>query len=309
MALPPFFSVVIPSYNRANLLMRALNSVFSQDYPHFDIWAIDDGDGDGDDNTEEKVAQLKAHHPQGARLHYLKSGGENKNLGVSAARNWGIRQSRGEWIALLDSDDAWMPSKLSRQAHFLQRHPHIPLAHCEEIWIRNGRRVNPKKIHQKFGGHIFRRCLPLCLISPSSVVFKRELFEEVGGFDPDFPVCEDYDLWLKITSLYEVGFIEEPLAIKYGGHSDQLSRKFKAMDYWRVLALHRILRLRLRSLSPEDAQAVRRQIVLKGEILLKGYRKHQNMGQYNQVAEIVHMAKARLKSEAAYFSIRGASSA
>ena len=93
----------------------------------------------------------------------------------------------------------------------------------------------------KFGGNIFEKCLPLCVISPSSVLIKKEIFKKYGLFDENLPVCEDYDLWLRITSKEEVLFINEPLVIKYGGHLDQLSKQYKIMDRFRVIALEKLL--------------------------------------------------------------------
>ena len=105
------------------------------------------------------------------------------NQGVSSARNRGIREARGEWIALLDSDDAWLSEKLEQQCQALSANPGYRLCHTEEIWIRNGVRVNAMKKHQKSGGQIFLNCLPLCVISPSSVLIHRSLFDEVGLYD------------------------------------------------------------------------------------------------------------------------------
>ena len=102
------------------------------------------------------------------------------------ARNTGVEYSKGEWIAFLDSDDEWLEDKLSRQAQYIKMNPHLSLIHGDEIWYRKGQRVNPGKKHQKHSGRIFHHCLSLCLISPSSVVLTRKLFNEMEGFDPFF---------------------------------------------------------------------------------------------------------------------------
>ncbi|MCY4523191.1 MAG: glycosyltransferase family A protein [Halobacteriovoraceae bacterium] len=273
--MTPFFSVVIPTYNRAHTIKRAVFSVLQQDYQNFDLWIVDDGTVD---ETKKIISAAQSLHPH--RINYLKT----PRRGVSAARNLGVAQSEGDWIAFLDSDDEWKKNKLSLQANFIQENPHIQLVHGEEIWMKNHQRINPRKKHQKHGGFIFQKCLALCLISPSTVVLKRELFEKTGGFNPDFPVCEDYDLWLRITREYETGFIEKPVTIKHGGHPDQLSKKYKAMDYWRVLSLFNILKSE--NLSEEDRKAVCKQIMLKTEILLNGYRKHHNMKNHHQIEKI-----------------------
>ena len=208
--------------------------------------------------------------------------------GVSAARNTGIRASRAEIIGLLDSDDEWSPMKLLKQIQFLHDHPEIPLVHTEEVWIRNGVRVNPMKKHKKSGGRIFDRCTELCLIAPSASVFRRSLLDEVGLFNEEFEVCEDYELWLRVTSRFEVGFVDEPLTIRYGGHSDQLSTKFHSMDLWRVRAL--ASHLDSQHLSESESLKLREQIRIKSEVLLKGFLKHQNYTHINEVQDLLKRA-------------------
>ena len=223
-------SVVIPTCNRADLVLRALASVRAQTRPPSEILVVDDG------STDATVERIRAAFPEVTLL-------EQKNRGVSAARNTGIQKARGAFIALLDSDDEWLPQKLDRQLAAIEKanDNDTLLCHTDEIWIRGGRRVNPMKKHQKYGGRIFERCLPLCVISPSSVLLHRSLFETIGLFDEDLPVCEDYDLWLRVTARYPVLYLNEPLIVKYGGHADQLSHKYWGMDRFRITALQKIL--------------------------------------------------------------------
>lgn len=221
-------SVVIPAFNRAHLLGRALASVLAQSRSATEIIVVDDG------STDETRALITGKFP-GCRYLY------QENRGVSSARNHGIKAARGEWIALLDSDDEWYPSKLESQVDLLVGQPHLRLCHTEEIWIRNGRRVNAMKKHAKSGGNIFQNCLPRCVISPSSALIQRSLLFEVGMFDELLPVCEDYDLWLRICARYPVGYVEKPQIIKYGGHKDQLSRRYWGMDRYRIAALEKII--------------------------------------------------------------------
>ena len=265
----PRVNVIIPTFNRAETILRALQSVLAQTYLDFDLWIIDDG---STDNTAEVVKPFL-----GEQVHYLKQ----FNKGVSAARNLGVQKSRGEWLAFLDSDDEWLPEKLEKQVAYSEAHPDVPLIHGEEIWIRRGKRVNPKVKHQKYGGKIFEKCLPLCLISPSASFIKRSLLQEMGLWDENFIVCEDYDLWLKITAKYPVGFIDDPLIKKYGGHDDQLSSKYKAMDFWRIKSMKNILDKG--QLNCQDEDLVKKQILMKGEILINGYLKHQNFENYDVV--------------------------
>jgi len=189
---------------------------------------VDDGSTDG---TENLVCEK---YPE---ITYLKQ----NNHGVSAARNAGIAATSDEWLAFLDSDDEWLPEKLQCQMDALEAEPEMMVCHTDEIWIRNGKHVNPMKKHVKHGGWIFDKCLPLCCISPSSVIIHRSVLDEIGFFDQSLPACEDYDLWLRVASSYPVLYISEKLVVKHGGHQDQLSEKYWGMDRFRIQALEKII--------------------------------------------------------------------
>jgi glycosyltransferase involved in cell wall biosynthesis len=221
-------SVVIPTWNRAELLSRALDSVLAQTRSPEEIIVVDDG------STDDTASRVRTGYPEVRLI-------EQPNAGVSAARNAGIRAASGTWIAFLDSDDRWLPEKLALQLEALRANPELLLCHSDEIWIRRGRRVNPMKKHRKCGGRIFERALPLCVISPSSAIVHRSLFDIVGLFDESLPACEDYDLWLRITARYPVLYLAHPLIVKYGGHEDQLSRRHWGMDRFRIRAIEKIL--------------------------------------------------------------------
>jgi glycosyltransferase involved in cell wall biosynthesis len=273
--MEPVFSVIIPTFNRAHVLKRSIDSVLKQSYQNFELIIVDDH---STDDTQELIKNYQD------QLTSFQTSGDI-NQGVSKARNLGIKNARGKYIAFLDSDDEWLPEKLKLQYDYFQNHPHIRIVHGEEVWVRNGKRVNPKKIHQKGGGHQFHRCLELCLISPSTVVLEKGLLHQMGGFREDFIVCEDYDLWLKITAENEVGFIQDPLIIKYGGHDDQLSAQYKAMDYYRVKSIDWILdQNKIDSLNFDKAKEV---LQKKCKILLKGYQKHKNLKDYHEVLAIL----------------------
>ncbi len=254
-------SVIIPTYNRAHLLARALDSVQAQTQPPLEIIVVDDG------SEDETAALIQQCYPTVRYLHQA-------NRGVSAARNCGISQARGEWIALLDSDDEWLPERLTKQLQLAANAGDCPLVHSDEIWIRNGRRVNQMNKHAKAGGWIFQHCLPLCAISPSAALIRRSLFEVVGLFDESLPACEDYDLWLRICSRYPVLYHPEALIKKYGGHEDQLSRQHWGMDRFRLQALDKLLQQH--HLNDDDRQAALAMWRKKNTILLKGARKHGN---------------------------------
>lgn len=268
-------SVVVPTFNRAHTLKRCLDSILNQNLKAFEVIVVDDG------STDSTTELLKEYGDQ------IKSF-KTSNKGVSAARNYAVKESSGDWIALLDSDDEWLPERLEKQINLLKQFPDLKLIHGEEIWVRNGKRVNQKKIHQKAGGYIYQMCLPLCCISPSASLIKKETYLELGGFNEEYPVCEDYDLWLKLTSKYEVGFVIEPIIIKYGGHEDQLSRKYFAMDLWRIRAMNRMLSEKLQD---DDRRATIDQIIKKSEILILGYKKHNNLNDLPEVESYLKSAK------------------
>jgi glycosyltransferase involved in cell wall biosynthesis len=224
----PLISIIIPTYNRSSLVLEAVDSVFKQTFPDFELIVVDDGSNDG---TGKALASYKD------RFIYRRQ----NNQGVSAARNHGLRQACGQWIAFLDSDDLWLPKKLETQMQFFSQNPEALICQTEEIWIRNGRRVNPQKKHQKWSGPIFAPSLRLCIVSPSAVMIKKDLFEQVGFFDEGLPACEDYDLWLRISAQYPIYLIDQPLIVKRGGHPDQLSRSTPSLDRFRIRALIKIL--------------------------------------------------------------------
>ncbi len=226
------FSVIIPSYNRVELLPRALDSILGQSYPPCEIIVVDDGSSDA------TARVLRECYPK-VRYYY------QRHSGVSAARNLGIRMAYSKWVALLDSDDAWLENKLRAQASTIEANRMTRLVHTNEIWIRDGKRLAQKRRHKKYGGWIFEYCLPLCIISPSSAVIRRDLFDDIGLFDESLKACEDYDLWLRLCACEPVSYVDEPLVVKFGGHADQLSRRTVGLDRYRIEALHKLLKSRI----------------------------------------------------------------
>jgi glycosyltransferase involved in cell wall biosynthesis len=221
-------SVVIPVYNRWNLLGRAFDSVKKQTYSASEVLVIDDGSNDPVSDV------FRCSFPE---VQFLRQ----DNKGVASARNLGIKQSTGEWIALLDSDDEWEPTKLEKQMAFLEKFPELQAIHTGERWIRNGNEVTPPAYLDKSSHLLWERSLRHCLICPSSVLIHRSVFETVGFFDEFLTVCEDYDFWLRMLLEQEIGLVDEKLVIKHGGHDDQLSTTTWGMDRFRVMALQKIL--------------------------------------------------------------------
>ncbi|MEW7981045.1 MAG: glycosyltransferase family A protein [Candidatus Sedimenticola endophacoides] len=266
-------SVIVPTHNRATLLGRALRSVQAQSLPPLELIVVDDGSNDG---TEALVAR------DFPAARYIRQ----SNHGVSSARNRGIRAARGEWIALLDSDDEWLPGKLEAQLGQLRTGDCL-ISHTEEIWVRNGVRVNPMRKHRKYGGDIFPHCLPLCVISPSAALIHRDLFDRAGLFDEHLPACEDYDLWLRICAHHRVDFVKQPQIVKYGGHADQLSRRHWGMDRFRVQALEKLIGSG--ELNRPQLEAARATLAAKAAILANGAEKrgrHAEAGRYRRLQHV-----------------------
>ncbi len=218
-------SVVIPTFNRRDKVVRAIASVLFQTTTDYEIIVVDDGSTDG---TSSLLKQFRS--PVSVITH-------SRQMGVSAARNTGVRSAASPFIAFLDSDDYWLPEKLAVQLSFFLKHPEAVACQTEEQWIRKGVRVNPKLKHSKPTGDIFAQSLKLCVVSPSAAMVKRSLLEETGLFDVSFPCCEDYDLWLRVTCRYPVHLLEKPLVVKEGGRPDQLSRNHPGMDVYRIKAI------------------------------------------------------------------------
>lgn len=224
----PLVSVVIPTFNRSWILGEAIQSVLDQTYQPLEIIVVDDG-------STDKTPELLQTFGQAIKVI------SQTNKGVSAARNVGIKRSRGDLIALLDSDDMWTPDKIGRQVAFFNEHKDAMICQTQEIWIRNGKRVNPKNKHAKRGGMIFEPSLKLCLVSPSAVMMRREMFELKGYFDEELPACEDYDLWLRISSTVPIHLMDNACTIKRGGHADQLSGQH-SLDRYRIDSIERLLK-------------------------------------------------------------------
>lgn len=256
-------SIVITTYNRKSFLKEAVLSVLNQDYQDKEIIVIDDG------STDRSFEEVR-----GFPLRYV----WKQNGGISSARNMGIKVSNGEFIAFLDVDDIWKKGKLSKQVQSMIE-KQIDISYTDEVWIRNGKHLNQKNRHKKYSGFIFEQCLPLCIISPSSVVIKRIVFEKVGLFDENLPVCEDYDMWLRITSRYPVLFIDKPFIVKRGGHKDQLSKTYEAIDRFRIQSLAKIIEGNI--LNSEMKNAALKELRKKCMIYSSGAKKRGRLQESN----------------------------
>jgi len=303
----PLVTAIIPVHNRSWCVKRAFDSVLKQTYRPIELIIVNDGSTDEtprvldhfDQNTpsggslrDRPNEALPEERPQSFSpvMSFTTRVIHQKNSGVSAARNRAIESARGELIALLDSDDEWKPEKTERQVEAFRNDPELMINQTDEDWIRNGKFVNKPKHLRKRSGELFERSLDHCAVSPSAVMMRRELFDKVGMFDENYPACEDYELWLRVTSRYPVALIEEPLLVKYGGHDDQLSRTVEALDRYRIAAIVKtldsgILNVQQRSLAIEALQE-------KCRIYALGARKR---GRESEADEIELLAREHRK--------------
>ena len=267
-------SVIVPTYNRAEYLIEAFGSVQDQTCPVSQIIIVDDGSTDG---TAEHVQNLSNQE----NLRYLRL----SHCGMPGkVRNAGARLATGEYLAFLDSDDLWKPEKLARQIAYFEEHPDMQICHTREIWQRGDKTVSQAGQKHKRSGNIFADALKKCIIGPSTVMMRRDLFGESGGFREDLEIAEDYELWLRITARYQVGYIDEPLVIKRGGHTDQLSEKYGQIEIFRIRAL--LLNLEAGTFTGEQQELAARELVLKCRIYAAGCEKRGKTEEGSRYREI-----------------------
>lgn len=261
--------MIIPTYNRVNTLRRSIDSILSQLYTEYEILIVDDG------STDSTKRLISNEYEDTVRYFSI------QHSGVSKARNTGIENANGEWVSFLDSDDYWLPDKLKIQISFLDENPEFKICHTDEIWLKNGKRINQGKKHKKYMGWFFSPSLHLCLISPSTVIIHKSVFDMVGKFDEQLEFVEDYDLWLRITSRFPVGYIDKKLVVKTGGHEDQLSKRIRGIEKYRIHALEKLIfSNHLNDNLLKEAIEVYKK---KCAIYLAGCRKR---GKFNEIDEI-----------------------
>tara|TARA_B000000557_G_scaffold223248_1_gene192362 strand:+ start:180 stop:1016 length:837 start_codon:yes stop_codon:yes gene_type:complete len=265
-------SVIIPTFDRKHTLTRAIESVLNQTYQLYEIIVVDDCSKDG------TFDWVQTRYPF---INLIRLSSANPPRGVSYARNQGIKMAKYDWLALLDSDDEWLPQKLERQIQLITDKSNSLFCHTNEIWIRNGIRVNQMKKHQKYGGYIFNKCLDICRISPSSSLFHKSVLDEVGNFDEKLKVCEDYDLWLRISAKYDILFLDEALIKKYGGHNDQLSKINGGIEQYRIIALENIMSSGM--LKKRQFNKARDSLLKKYYIYEKGLKKREKIDELEKV--------------------------
>ncbi len=255
--IPPLISVIIPTYNRYDFLLKAIESVKNQRYKNIEIIIIDDG---SIDNTC-RLSTDKS-------LVYYRQ----ENKGPAAARNKGVQIAKGEWIAFLDSDDLWHEKKLQEQVNFIKNIPECKIVYTDELWVRKGIRVNKKIIHKKYSGWIYPYCLNLCFVGASTILMTKNLWNEFEGMDENLPVAEDYDLWLRLSAKNKFYYLDEQLITKNGGRDDQLSISFRGIDKYRIIALKKMMMDK--DLNEEWRDMTCNELLRKCRIYMTGCKKH-----------------------------------
>jgi glycosyltransferase involved in cell wall biosynthesis len=230
---PSPVSVVIPTYNRAELLSRALVSVAEQTLKCSEIIVVYDG---STDSTLDFLNELLCTTEMDLKVI------KQSNKGPAAARNCGIKSSKNEYIAFLDSDDHWHKKKIEMQYKVFIENPEYMISHTKEKWLRRGVHLNQRKKHIPRHGDIFDHSLQLCSVGMSTVMVKKNLFQKVGLFDEILRCCEDYDFWLRISCRFPFYLVDVPLTVKEGGREDQISYIYRmGMDSIRVYAIKKII--------------------------------------------------------------------
>lgn len=281
-------SVIVPVYNRRKLVEEALVSVLSQELPvgwDLELLVVDDGSNDG---TGAVLDSLRSRDPRlriVTRVHGGTPGG---------ARNAGVEQARGELLAFLDSDDRWLPEKVKLQIPLHEQAGHA-LSHTRERWLRNGREVSQGgkrfSAHRR-AGDIFPDALVKCIIGPSTVMMTRRLWDETGGFRGDLEVAEDYEYWLRLVTITEVGYLEIPLTEKRAGHGDQLSEKYGQIEVFRLAGLRDLVESRWFACRRDGAAQLlaSRELARKAKIYAAGARKRDRIDEANRFEELSRRA-------------------
>ena len=254
----PLVSVIIPTHDRLKMLLEAIESVQAQTYVPTELIVVDDGSTDG---TAELVR-----NQHGVNLLQISHTGC-----PGAVRNAGMDIAKGDYLAFLDSDDLWMPGKLSAQMEILLACPDVPLVHCREIWIRDGKPVSQASQRHQREGQLFPDAVHKCVIGPSTVVLHRSILSAAGRFREDLEIAEDYELWLRVTALFQVAYCDQALVTKRAGHGDQLSERHGQIERFRIAALAPLVATR-RWAEPKQSIA-QRELARKCLIYAAGARK------------------------------------
>ena len=194
-------SVVIPTYNRAQMVPRAVRSVLAQDYPDLEVIVVDDG---STDDTADVIDDF-------ATVRYIRLG---QNRGGAAARNAGVEAGRGEFVAFLDSDDEWLPTKTSRQVQLMLKSPSTGAVYCRHFAHDDATDTRSQRFPPLYTGSIRPQLLSgKCPPTVSLFLVRRDALEEVGGFDESLAGFQDTDLWIRLSENWEFDAVDEALVV------------------------------------------------------------------------------------------------
>ena len=231
----PRVSIIIPTYNRADLIVRAIKSLQKQTVDNFEIFVVDDA---STDNTGEVIKDLNDD-----RIKYIRL---PENKGQCISRNIAIKQANGEFIGFLDSDDEWLPEKIEKQIRVFEESddPKLAAVYCgyiEKDEVRNKTMSFTIDRNETKGDYYKTLLSGHCPSTPTMFLVKKSVLDEVQGFDEFLPTFVDYDLWLRIARLgYSFDSVEEPLIVKYEHAGSQIAKDLKKrkkglelfMDKW-----------------------------------------------------------------------------
>jgi glycosyltransferase involved in cell wall biosynthesis len=200
----PAVSVIVPAYNCAELLPQAIDSVRAQTYTDYEVVVVDDG---SEDDTWPVAQRLAASWPKMRAIRAAHGG-------LAAARNRAIAEMRGRWIALLDADDLWKPEKLQRCMEFLAAHPELSIVYTPMAPVRMDGQVMEGHSKPCHAGRLTEKLFQSIFVHDPAAVFHKRVIEQCGGFDESLPVCVGHEFWLRVSTRFAFGLIDEPLALR-----------------------------------------------------------------------------------------------
>jgi len=226
-------SAIIPAYNAEEYITEAIGSILNQTYPVHEIIVVDDGSRDKTKHIIEENFQLQTSNIQTnpnsktqIKVRYI----YQENKGPAAARNRGIKESKGEYIAFLDSDDVWLPKKTEEQMKLLED-SESALIYCDMSHEADNCLVHEAYLKERnykyYGnGRIYKELLKENFIFTPTVIVRKDILEKVGYFDEDYRICEDYKMWLNIAKGYSVEFLDKPMVIRKRNSSNITKDKY-----------------------------------------------------------------------------------
>lgn len=248
----PRVSVIIPCYNAERYIAAALRSVLSQEWPELEVIVVDDG------STDQSATIIDEYFPVVTLL-------RQQNAGVAAARNRGIAHASGEWIAFIDADDYWLPGKLIDQWRHLRKLPDCRMSYTAwHVWpsdadVPDAALLSDLATRESHGasGWIYPHLLIDCVVWTSTVLMHRSLFDEVGPFDSDLRIGEDWDLWLRVSRKTQIMRLPRPLAL-YRSHPISITRRLPQKNWQGIVVGRALSRWGLQ--SPDGTRADERRV-------------------------------------------------